>query len=175
MLCSDSGEPREEVPKSSFLYAIQDDPDRARVDRLMRFRTKKAKKDFEVVWEDDGSNIYQPNGLKRGQFVVLKTDELGLICGQVIKFQYSNKTSNTTRRYTYSSMIFGTNEGVEVQLPPAFQINELFPQLNPLSFTNFIQTSKYLCHIRESSLNLVECNFSNIEDYDLIIFMSLDK
>lgn len=132
----------------------------------MRFHIKDKKNSFEFEWNDDGSNIFRPNGIKRRQFVVVKLSGFSLIIGQVIKFQYIGMKSIPKRRYTYDSMIFGINENVEMQLAPAFEVEKNSSHLKPLDYTDFIPCKNYLCHIRKDAINMSSTpQFRDKDDY----------
>ena len=85
--CDSKGNHLEKFPKSRLLWAIQEDDDRVSTDRTMRFRSKKKNTEYNVEWDDDGSPAFTPNGINRGNVVVLIIDTQ-IIIGQVIKFRY---------------------------------------------------------------------------------------
>lgn len=154
-MCDESGAFLRNLPKSTFLWTIIEDSERVSTDRLMRFHSKNRGKEFTYQWEDDGSRIFKPNGIKRGQWIMMRWSDENLLLGQVIKFQYAKQTSKLKKRYTYESVIFGVNTGTEVQLAPRYLVNRSGAMIDEFS-RNYTGIENYICHIRHNVLDFEE-------------------
>lgn len=152
-MCADDGTFVRVLKKSTLLWTIQDDPDRVSTDRLMRFHSRKGGSAFVYIWEDNGTCVFRPNGVKRGQWIVLSIKGQHIL-GQALKFGYEGKKTKTDRRYTYDAVIFGVNEGVSVLLSPSFQLGRTGQLSEKESFSVWFKLSAYVCHIRDSAINL---------------------
>ena len=157
----------ENFRKSKILWAIQEEVDRVSSDRTMRFHSKKKHTEYQVKWDDDGSKIFKPNGINRGNVVAMKNDKNEIFVGQVLKFQYKQSGSKplTTiqKRYSYHSLIFDVNKIVEIQLAPIFQMNYYNESLIEIHSMAYIDSVNYLCHIRSSEIDFGYKCFKNSE------------
>ena len=170
-LCTTAGEVITDFRKSTLLWTIQEDAERVSTDRMMRFHSKNNKEDFIYDWVDDSSNIFCPNGLRRGQMIVMKLGNEKLICGQVVKFQY-NAGIKKKQRYTYDSVIFGINKDVEIQLAPAYLIQNC-AKLEPAFCPFYLKCESYVCHVSEEALDLQKLCFRNAHDYNKMTEISM--
>ena len=61
----------EKFLKTRFFWAIEEDVDRVSTDQTMRF---KKKEHCTLEWDDKGSPAFSPNGINRGNIVVMIID-----------------------------------------------------------------------------------------------------
>lgn len=116
-----------------------------------------------MEWCDDGSLVFKPNGMRRGNYVLLRLNNDEILLGQVVKFQYIGKSSKIQTRYTYDSVIFGINDSVECLLDPSYIVCLDDGSLKPVFYPYFISTENYICHIKENFINHGETSSINVE------------
>lgn len=149
LTCDEEGNVTGSLGKQTLLWTIQEDPEHISTDRRMRFHSGVRRKAFCYVWDDDGSDVFKPNGVKPGQWIVVKKGN-SLRLGYVLKFQYMNAKNKLAKSYTYKSAIFNVNQGVELLLSPCFSLNKSSGCFNDLNGWNYFPLEAYVCTLRES-------------------------
>ena len=163
--CDEQGSFIEIFSKSRLLWAIQEDVDHVSTDRTMRFYSKKKNTQYQWKWDDDGSNVFKPNGINKGNIIAMTINDNEMIIGQVLKFQYKQikgkLLTNIQKRYSYQSLIFEINKNVEILLSPIFQLNNTNTELKEICSFDYIDSNNYVCHIRNSEIDFRNKKFCN--------------
>lgn len=108
-MCTNNGEKKGFLAKSTLLWTLQNDCEKISVNRRLRFHTSKDKNHlFNVELHYKTSNISKANGIHREDYVVTRFRN-HLMFGQVLKFRYTSAKTKISSKYTLSSVIFGKN------------------------------------------------------------------
>lgn len=167
-ICNEAGEVVDLIRKSAFLWTVQEESERVSSDRLRRFHYKHRQDKVGIILESSQS-IFVSNGLKRGHFVILKSEREFLVCGQIIKFQYSNAVSKSKKRYTFDEVFFGINENVEILLSPCYNISQNSNEFQDVLKEKFLPTEQYCFHLKPDLIDFSNLKFKSDEIYKTVL------
>jgi hypothetical protein len=166
-VCNKDGEIIDQLRKSTFIWTVKDEAERVSSDRLRRFVSNKRRKDFNVII--DPVNIFKSNGMMKGNFVVFKFENNQFLCGQVLKFVYSERSAQKNKSYTYNELIFATNLEVDILLSSCFRFSSDKNILIELKSRKMLSCNDYLFHIQSAMLNLDILKFCSDSIHEEVI------
>jgi hypothetical protein len=141
----------EDFKISKFLYVIQENIERVSTDRLTRFHTSE---NHEMVAETFTTEHKACESVSLGDFVMVCVDSTTeVFCGRVIKFQKSNSTTKSSKKFKFTSLFFRINNDVEFFLYPRYTVRTNGVLELSVSYNQWFKNENYVCTIHETQVD----------------------